>query len=548
MNIFVRVAILLLISHPVMAQSQPEGVQACVESANPKLCFWIKSGEIPDSGRPYQKQIQQFYAADHYSFAWLQTGKPTSQALAIIQAFQDSQNQGLQPEDYDASSWNERLAHVSPLSSGDDLARFDLSLTASAIRYISNLCCGRVDPRRLNVHLEVDYKRCNLPEFLRSRVIHASDVAATLRQIEPPYAGYQRTLAALVHYLALAKEGEGEPLPRLRKAIAPGDPYPGVATLASRLRRVGDLPPEAAIPQSAVYEGAVVEAIKHFQQRHGLAADGRIDAITFREVTVPFSVRVKQLQFTLERYRWLPVDLPSRLIVVNIPEFTLRAYDDHRPALSMRVIVGKAYHEHQTPVFQDEMEYLIFRPYWNVPIRIVRKELVPDMQKKSGYLVQHQFELVDSRGQRIAAETMSSAILQQVRAGKLDIRQKPGPANSLGLAKFVFPNHFDVYLHGTPEQQLFSRSRRDFSHGCIRVEDPATLAQWVLRDDPSWTMDRIQAAMNGTRSFRVSLPKPIPVLILYGTALVEENGEVHFFRDIYGQDARLELALQHRQH
>lgn len=294
------------------------------------------------------------------------------------------------------------------------------------------------------------------------------------------------------------------------------------------------------------YKDALVEAVKHFQQRHGLTPDGRIDPATFRELTVPLSFRAKQLQFTLERYRWLPADLPTRLIVVNIPEFVLRAYDNHHPELSMKVIVGRAFRDHQTPIFQDEMEYLIFRPYWNVPIRIVRKELVPDIQKKSGFLAKHQFQLVDGRGQVVIPETIGPAILQRLRAGQLDVRQKPGSANSLGLIKFVFPNYFDIYLHGTPEQQLFSRSRRDFSHGCIRVEDPATLAHWVLRDDPSWTMDRIQAAMDGSKSFRVDLPKPIPVLILYGTALVEENGEVHFFQDIYGQDARMERSLASR--
>ncbi len=547
MNLFLRTAIILLISLPAMAQSQPDSAQGCVESASPKLCLLIERGEIPDSGRPYQKQIQQFYAAEHYNFAWLQAGKPTSQALAMIQALQGSENQGLRAEDYDGPRWSKRLALLaqSSPSSADDLARFDLSLTLSAMAYMSDLCCGRVDPR-LNVHLVVDRQRCNLPQFLHSRVIHAADLATTLKEIEPPYAGYQRTKGALGHYLMLAKEGEGEPLLRPRKTIHPGDACAGISALEQRLRRLGDIAPETAASESTIYEGVLVEAVKHFQQRHGLNPDGRIDPATFRELTVPFAFRIKQLQLTLERYRWLPPDLPSRLIVVNIPEFMLRAYDNHHSTLTMRVIVGKAFREHQTPVFQDEMEYLIFRPYWNVPITIVRKEMIPDLKKKSGFLGRHQLELVNAQGKIVNSEAIGPATLQQLRAGQLDIRQKPGPANSLGLIKFVFPNHFDVYLHGTPEQQLFSRSRRDFSHGCIRVEDPTALAQWVLHDNPAWTRDRIESAMNGSKSFRVDLPTPLPVLILYGTALVEENGEVHFFEDIYGQDVRLEHALAQR--
>jgi L,D-transpeptidase YcbB len=209
----------------------------------------------------------------------------------------------------------------------------------------------------------------------------------------------------------------------------------------------------------------------------------------------------------------------------------------------MRVVVGKAFPEHQTPMFQDQMEYLIFRPYWNVPLAITRTELIPEIRKTPGYLERHGFEVVNRRGQVMAANVTDNAVLAKLRSGEFEIRQKPGPGNSLGLIKFVFPNNYDVYLHGTPERALFSRSRRAFSHGCIRIEDPSTLAAWVLRDDPGWTNARIQSAMNVSDPMRVNLPKAIPVLVLYGTAIVEENGEVRFFEDLYGQDAKLERAL-----
>jgi murein L,D-transpeptidase YcbB/YkuD len=212
----------------------------------------------------------------------------------------------------------------------------------------------------------------------------------------------------------------------------------------------------------------------------------------------------------------------------------------------MRVIVGKAFHDRQTPVFQDVMEYLTFRPYWNVPAKIVREELIPSIQKNNSFLAAHHFEIVDSYGRPVLQRSVSASLLQELRQGKLRIRQKPGRDNSLGLVKFVFPNHYDVYLHGTPEQQLFSRSRRDFSHGCIRVEDPAALARWLLQNDPTWNRSRIESAMNGASTISVSFSQPVRVLILYGTAFVEENGDVLFFEDIYGLDSKLERALARR--
>jgi murein L,D-transpeptidase YcbB/YkuD len=210
----------------------------------------------------------------------------------------------------------------------------------------------------------------------------------------------------------------------------------------------------------------------------------------------------------------------------------------------MKVIVGKVFPERQTPIFQDEMEFLIFHPHWNVPASITKKELIPAIKKTFDYLEKHDFEVVDRGGGVVDADVAEDTLLDRLRSGDLEIRQKPGPGNSLGSIKFVFPNNYDVYLHGTPEQALFSRASRAFSHGCIRVEDPAALAAWVLHDNPAWTSERIQATLNAPGQIRVSLAKPIPVLVLYSTAVAEENGEVRFVEDIYGQDAKLERALE----
>jgi murein L,D-transpeptidase YcbB/YkuD len=208
----------------------------------------------------------------------------------------------------------------------------------------------------------------------------------------------------------------------------------------------------------------------------------------------------------------------------------------------MNVVVGKSY-GHQTPVFENEIKSVIFRPYWNVPYSIVKAELIPHLDKNPSYFSENSYEIVDQNEKVVSEGAGSKEIKAQLRSGKWRVRQTPGPQNALGLIKFEFPNEYDVYMHGTPAKQLFSRSRRDFSHGCIRVEDPVKLAKWVFQSMPEWNEDSIRAAMNGEETMEVRLKEPIPVLILYSTAVVLEGEEPHFFGDIYGLDAALELAL-----
>jgi len=317
------------------------------------------------------------------------------------------------------------------------------------------------------------------------------------------------------------------------------------------LRLVGDLPADASLPSDAsrpadstVYQGPLVDAVKNFQRRHGRDPDGRLTAQTIADMNVPLSTLVRQMQLTLERWRWLPVGLHDAPLVANIPEFRVRGYDEnYKIALSMNVVVGKAY-GHDTPVFSDTMQYVIFRPYWNVPYSIARGEFFKRIERDPDYLTKKGFEVVDNRQNVVASGPVSSDVLAQLRAGKLFIRQNPGPKNSLGLVKFIFPNSYNIYMHDTPEQEFFSKSRRDFSHGCIRLEKPAEMAVWVLRDNPgNWNMERVRAAMNGAPNQQVNLTHPIPILIVYGTVIVSEDGVVHFYDDIYGQDAKLEAVL-----
>jgi murein L,D-transpeptidase YcbB/YkuD len=311
------------------------------------------------------------------------------------------------------------------------------------------------------------------------------------------------------------------------------------------LRLVGDLPANAALPDDPqTYGGSLVDAVKHFQRRHGLDPDGRLGSSTIKQLNVPLRDRVLQLQLTLERWRWLPAEFSAPPIIVNIPDFRLRALDDNnKVVMDMRVVVGKAMRT-QTPVFTREMTYVVLRPYWNVPASILRGEIVPAIQRDRGYIARKNYEVTTPDGNVVTAGEISDDVLAQLRAGRLAVRQKPGPSNALGLIKLIFPNEHNVYLHSTPSQAAFSRSRRDFSHGCIRVEKPAELAAWVLRNNPDWTVERVQQGMqNGNDNVTVNLVKPVPVFIVYGTALTYEDGESHFSDDIYGHDAKLASAL-----
>ena len=385
-------------------------------------------------------------------------------------------------------------------------------------------------------------KKYDLPQFIAQQLVGAGDVQSVLDQIEPPYPGYHRIENTLKQYLDLASRGDGAKVPAGAKTIVPGDTYAGTAQLAERLRLLGDLPLGGNFDS---YSGALVEGVKHFQARHGLTTDGKLDVATFRELNTPLSARVLQIDDALERWRWMPAEFQWPPVLVNIPEFRLRAYsEDRQLALSMNVVVGKAAPT-QTPVFTNDIKFIVFRPYWNVPPGILRRTVIPGIMKSSGYLARERFEVTDSSGRLVSA---NDDLVAGLRSGKYFVRQKPGPTNALGLIKFMFPNTYSVYLHSTPSTELFSRSRRDFSSGCIRLEKPAELAGFLLRNQldgqQPWTVALAQTAMDSGKDNRqVNLKVMVPVLILYVTAVAEEDGTVHFFDDIYGHDKRLNALL-----
>jgi len=528
------------------ARSEPQPLTSDGESV---LHSVLDAGELSDLERPnfssYQNDVRAFYQAFGDALPWIQEGKPTPQAMAIIRALKNADYEGLRPDDYDGARWDERLARLerSPVPRSD-LIRFDVALTVCTMRYVSDLHIGRVNPREFHYDLEISHTKFDLAEFLRQKLVASQDVDSALQSAEPPFPLYHRTKVALATYLAMARQDDSGALTVPAKTVKPGDSYAGVPRLAKLLALVGDIPDEGQHGDN-LYRGNLVQGVKHFQQRHGLDPSGLIDAPTLKQLNTPLSHRVDQLVLTMERSRWLPHDFDRPPIVVNIPEFRLRADDEQfHWALSMNVVVGKAYGHHETPVFASQIKSVIFRPYWNVPESITRAELLPHLKKDPRYLADNAYEIVDPSGAVVVSEgIVNSEIESQLRSGELRVRQKPGPKNALGLIKFDIPSSYDVYMHSTPAPELFSKSRRDFSHGCIRVEKPVALAEWVFQGQPEWTEDRIEAAMNGDKTFEVKLERPVPVLILYSTAVVMENGEVHFFDDIYRLDADLERAL-----
>jgi murein L,D-transpeptidase YcbB/YkuD len=519
-----------------------------VQSSAAQMRNIVAVGKLEDLRWPVfsdvKAQAGAFYAPS-YALAWIRDGKATEAAKGVIAVLEDAASEGLDADDYDGPRWAGRLELLETKHTAADGARFDVALTVCAMRYVAAVRVGRINPKHVKFAFDVGPKRIDLARFLRQELVNGKDVTAALAEIEPPYAGYRRAREALAHYTAWASEDDGRKLPDAGRTIFAGDRYEGVARLAALLRRVGDLPANVMLPSDPVYSGELVEAVKRFQERHLLFDDGNIETLTLEQLNTPFSFRVEQLRLTMERWRWVPLSFPQPPLVVNIPEFYLRGFGPKgKLELTMNVNVGEAF-ENKTPIFEGRMTYLVFRPYWDVPASIQREEIVPQVEENRDYIQEYKFEVLSGDGKIVTDGEISDSVLQGLRSGKLRVRQKPGPSNSLGLVKFMFPNEHSVYLHDTPvEKDMFNQGERALSHGCIHVKEPAELAAWLLRDQKTWTLERIEQAMKeGKDNQRVNLTKAVPVLILYGTAVVEADGEVYFAKDLYGHDKILEKAL-----
>jgi murein L,D-transpeptidase YcbB/YkuD len=501
----------------------------------------LKWPDIPDVA----PMLKDLYAVEPDGLFWFDGTAPNPHVGAIVKGLALADEHGLPRADYDADRLAERWK---TLRSGAEVepaqrALFDLALSACVSRLISAVHVGRVDPATLSWGYDIAPKRMDRAAALRE-LRDGGDLQQALALREPPFTHYARARRVLARYQAAAAH-EPPPVPSLekgRKKVEPGQPWEGAAALAARLRVFGDLTGDAP---ADVYDGALVNAVKSFQRRHGLEADGVIGAGTIAAVDVTLAHRVRQIELAMERMRWLPQMSDRPTVFVNVPLYRMWATDPGagQEPLRMNVVVGKSV-DHKTPIFIDRMEYVIFRPYWNPPYGITVKEIIPRARKDASYFGRENLEIVASGDDDAPALPPTPENLSHVLSGRLHIRQKPGPKNSLGLAKFIFPNSENIYMHGTPAQSLFSRARRDFSHGCIRLEDPARFAEWVLRDQPEWGREEIDKAMQGTRPTRVNLKEPLSVILFYDTVHVNSEGVLFFVDDIYGHDRQLDAALR----
>lgn len=488
----------------------------------------LPSASHPWNGRDW---LERFYAPRGYAPVWNR-----QQAEAALALLAQAPAEGLDPGDYH----NDELRRL--LDDGQvGQPRRDVAFTTAMLHYLADLRLGRVRSEYHTAGADTRLARFDPVELLRGALANGrlSDAVAAA---EPQVPLYGRVKQALARYRELAHEPQPR-LPSPRGTIGVGDRYAAVDELHDRLALLGDLAGDEPGPQDGLYDATLAEGVRRFQGRHGLPETGELGAATVAALNVPLDQRVRELELTLERLRWIP-DLPAGpMVAVNLPAYRLWAFDRANPAaqpLEMRVIVGQAV-KTPTPLFIGQMRYLEFNPYWNVPRSITLKEVIPKLERNHGYLDKNDMELV---GQGGVTTTVSAETIAELRAGKLRVRQRPGPKNSLGAIKFAMPNPQDIYLHSTPNREFFLKSRRDLSHGCIRVEQPAELARFVLRNDPRWDIDQIQAALEPGPTRRVDLPAVVPVVLFYATALAGRDGKALFARDIYQRDPKLEQALR----
>lgn len=531
---------------PLLAVRMP---MAAVASA---IRIGVDNGHHPAIGvlsPAERRELATLYEMGSYAPLWVDdAGRPSHNAGEALDLLSGAAANGLDPADYRSTTLQTLATTVAtaqpPLP--QDISNFDLGVSVGMLRFLRHLHMGRVDPRSMGFLMALPVHGHDFGVIVRSAVADGG-VAALADDLTPPLVLYRTLRVMLGRYRGFASDPALHPM-AMASTVRAGEPYAGLLALHRRLLAFEDLPADTPPPgDSALYGGELVEGVKRFQIRHGLVADGVLGRDTQAALQIPLAWRVRQIELALERLRWLPHPTGDRFVAVNIPMFRLWAWDSipptGAPSFGMDVVVGRALTT-RTPVLVEEMRYLIFRPYWNVPPGILRRDILPAIARTPDYLQKQNMEIVEGPGDDAQPVAATEDNLTLVRRGLLRVRQRPGATNAMGLVKFIFPNDENVYLHDTPATELFGRARRDFSNGCVRVEDAVGLAEWVLKDQPQWTRDRILAAMDGSRSQRVNLIRPMQVILFYVTAVVmPEDGTIRFAEDIYGHDARLHRAL-----
>jgi len=497
-----------------------------------------------------QPPLRSIYETRQFAPLWLDNGKPTTRATQALDIIDQAAFDGLNSNDYSLTALRQSLNNLQQHNNANatQLAEFDIALSKALAQFASDLYIGRVDPRSLNIAIDTTAKRTALTPHLQT-VLTTSDLTgamATLRPTFPPYADLRRLLA---QYRALAEQYPIAPtLPPLPgKKLTPTESWAGTPALAAWLKTLGFLPENTTV--STLYDGAVVEGVKQFQQQHGQIPDGVLGKQTYDNLRITIPKRVKQIEFSMERLRWLDDStLQKRFLLINVPQFTLWAYapdatGQAKSVLQMPVVVGKA-HKNQTPLMQKTLSSIVFTPYWNVPRSIALKEILPRLNENPFYLAHENMELVSSNGAHGSA--VSDAEYEGLVRGAYRIRQRPGAGNALGTLKFVFPNDDAIYMHDTPSKSFFAKERRDLSHGCVRLGNPMALALFVLEPQGGWDEARVKQMIASSRDRHHPLPEQMPVLLIYLTANVDSAGKAVFLNDIYAQDNKLAAALVKR--
>jgi murein L,D-transpeptidase YcbB/YkuD len=500
-----------------------------------------------------QPLARRFYRERGFRPAWISSWGPTGAAHALVDAIEAAPRDGLDPRHYGLDSIQAVMRQVDtglfgPGADPRRLAALDLRLTRTFLGYAAHLASGQVDPKKLPTEWHVAPRQVDLVATL-NQALERRRVGKALADLAPSDRRYASLRDLLARYRAIAAAGGWPSLPDGRPPRR-GQRGDRVALLRARLIASGDL---AAAPRAKpVFDAATEEAVRRFQRRHGLEPDGTVGPDELAAMNVPVERRIHQIELNMEQWRWRAQPLGERYVMVNIPDYSLRVVEDERTVMTMRVVVGERFT--QTPLFSDEIIYLVLNPWWNVPPAIIVNEMLPAIQDDDDYLEKNTLHVFDGPGREaveldprsihwddLSAEDFDSTVPDHPRG--IFLRQEPGPANPLGRIKFMCPNPFDIYLHDTPAGHLFGARERDFSHGCIRAEKPLDLAEYLLYGKAGENHDALVAALASSRDSTLKLPRSIPVHLLYWTAWVDDQGEVQFRDDVYGLDRALDQAL-----
>jgi murein L,D-transpeptidase YcbB/YkuD len=470
---------------------------------------------------------------------WMVNAKPVGHARALLDAISNAHLHGLRASDYHLDSLQQAWDANNP----EQLAKLDLLLTLALLAWVNDASEGRIHPRQEDPALFATAgDRREDPVMLVNGFLAATDPVTYLDNLHPQHFYYRGLQQALPRYRELATNG-GWPAVSEGDTLHPGDSDPRVAQLRRRLAVTGEF--SGADRQSALFDEELRQAVIQFQLFHGLDPDGVAGARTIAEMNVPAQYRVRQIEMNMERWRWADHDLGNPYVMVDIAAYDVQGVVNDRPEIEMRVIVGKLHHE--TPVFSDKIRYIEFNPYWNLTPSIARHETVPKIRRDPDYLASKHIRVFDGWGADARELDPGTVDWEHVKnPARFKFRQDPGPWNALGTMKFIFPNQYSVYLHDTPNHDLFAEAERSFSHGCIRLSEPAQLAEWMLglnEADSDWDLERIQGVLDSQQRTVKNLSTPLAVHLTYETAWIDGDARLRFAPDVYGRDGRLEQAL-----